>query len=75
MGTPPPDKSPDRLPSTPLPPTPISRRQAPEMLEQPADNFEYSAIPVEEQRGFSWLANYPHDPLRSVHQIHALELL
>ncbi|KIM73649.1 hypothetical protein PILCRDRAFT_828948 [Piloderma croceum F 1598] len=66
MGTPPPDESLDRLPSTPLFPAPVFRRQAPEMPEQPADNFEYSAIPVEEQRGFSWLANYPRDPLRAL---------
>lgn len=69
MGTPPPDEYPDRLHPTPLPPAPVLRRQAPEIPDQPTDNFEYSAIPVEEQRGFSWLANYPHDPLRFVHQI------
>ena len=71
MRTPPPEESPDRLPSTPLPAAP--RRQIPETLVQsPIDDFEEPTVPVEEQRGFSWLANYPRDPLRYVHPIFIL---
>ena len=72
MRTPPPEESPDRLPSTPLPAAP--RRQTPEVVQSPIDDFEEPTVPVEEQRGFSWLANYPRDPLRFVHPIFALNV-
>jgi hypothetical protein len=71
MNTPPPEESPDRLPLTPLPAAP--RRHTPEIIQSPIDDFEdpTNSIPVEDQRGFSWLANYPHDPLRFVPPISA----
>ena len=70
MSTPPPEESSDHLLSTPLPAAP--RRHTPEIIQSQADDFEEPSVPVEEQRGFSWLANYPRDPLRSVYPMHAL---
>jgi hypothetical protein len=60
--TPPPDDSSYRFSLTPLPAPP--RRQTPEIVQSLTDDFDDPTVPVEEQRGFSWLANYPRDPLR-----------
>lgn len=63
--TPPPDSSSDRPPSASLPPPP--RRKKPDTVQSPAEeNFDGRSIPIERQGGFSWLANYPDDPLKFV---------
>lgn len=65
MKTPPPGDSPD-APLTPLPPPP--RRKTPQVVQlSPDHSDDRSAVPVEEQKGLSWLARYPNDPLRFVY--------
>lgn len=60
MPTPPPGDSPDS-PTTPLPPPP--RHQPCEVLSSPEDSGDPPAVPIEDQKGLSWLVKYPHDPL------------